>query len=35
MHAFGLRLMANVTGWVMTNDEIFAAFGIEPVRKAS
>lgn len=35
MHAFGLRLMANVTGWVMTNDEILAAFGVAPVRKAS
>jgi nicotinamidase-related amidase len=26
-HQFALKLMANVTGWVMTNDEIFQAFG--------
>jgi biuret amidohydrolase len=34
-HAFGLRLMSNITGWVMGNDEIVAAFGPAPVRKAS
>jgi Amidases related to nicotinamidase len=27
MHDFALRLMANVTGWPMTNDEILAALG--------
>ena len=26
-HQFALKLMANVTGWVMTNEEIFRAFG--------
>lgn len=26
MHSFALRLMSNVTGWPMTNEEILAAF---------
>jgi nicotinamidase-related amidase len=26
-HRFALELMANMTGWVMTNDQILAAFG--------
>src|SRR5215469_11793655 len=34
-HRFALGLMANVTGWVMTSDEILAAFGAAGVRKAS
>jgi nicotinamidase-related amidase len=34
-HAFALKLMANVTGWVMTNDEILAAFGVAGIRRAS
>jgi nicotinamidase-related amidase len=34
-HAFALKLMANMTGWVMTNDEILAAFSGPGVRKAS
>lgn len=34
-HAFALKLMANVTGWVMTNDEILAAFGAAGIRRAS
>jgi len=34
-HQFALKLMANITGWVMTNDEILAAFGSAEVRKAS
>jgi nicotinamidase-related amidase len=33
-HAFALALMANVTGWVMSNDEILQAFGIGRRRKA-
>jgi nicotinamidase-related amidase len=32
-HAFALTLMANVTGWVMTNAEIFAGFGIGDARQ--
>jgi nicotinamidase-related amidase len=34
-HAFALKLMANATGWVMTNDEILAAFGVAGIRRAS
>jgi nicotinamidase-related amidase len=34
-HAFALKLMANITGWVMTNEEIFQAFGIAAARRAS
>jgi nicotinamidase-related amidase len=34
-HEFALKLMGNITGWVMTNAQILAAFGVEPVRKAS
>jgi biuret amidohydrolase len=34
-HQFALKLMANITGWVMTNEEILAAFAGESVRKAS
>jgi len=34
-HQFALKLMANITGWVMTNDEILAAFAGAGVRKAS
>jgi nicotinamidase-related amidase len=34
-HEFALRLIANVTGWVMTNDEILQAFGDGATRKAS
>ena len=34
-HQFALKLMANITGWVMTNDEILAAFGATPMRKVS
>jgi len=34
-HGFALKLMANVTGWVMTNDEILAAFGVAGIRRAS
>jgi len=34
-HRFALGLMANVTGWVMTSDEILAAFGAAGVRRAS
>lgn len=34
-HRFALKLMANIAGWVMTNDEIVAAFGGPAVRKAS
>jgi nicotinamidase-related amidase len=34
-HAFALKLMANVAGWVMTNDEILAAFGAAGIRRAS
>ena len=34
-HEFALRLMANMTGWVMSNDEIVAAFNESGVRKAS
>jgi nicotinamidase-related amidase len=34
-HDFALALMANITGWVMTNDELLAAFGTAGVRKAS
>jgi len=34
-HAFALKLMANVTGWVMTNDEILAAFGAAGIRRVS
>lgn len=34
-HEFALKLMANITGWVMRNDEILAAFDVPGVRKAS
>jgi nicotinamidase-related amidase len=34
-HDFALKLMANMTGWVMTNDEILTAFKGPGVRKAS
>ena len=34
-HAFALGLMANITGWVMTNQEIFHAFGMTDARRAS
>jgi len=34
-HDFALKLMANMTGWVMTNDEILAAFGGSGIRKVS
>jgi nicotinamidase-related amidase len=34
-HQFALKLMANITGWVMTNEEIFGAFGGAGVRRAS
>jgi biuret amidohydrolase len=34
-HQFALKLMANITGWVMTNEEILAAFADAAVRKAS
>jgi hypothetical protein len=34
-HAFALKLMANITGWVMTNEVIFQAFGIAAARRAS
>jgi nicotinamidase-related amidase len=34
-HQFALKLMANIVGWVMTNDEIVAAFGTAPLRKVS
>jgi nicotinamidase-related amidase len=34
-HDFALKLMSNISGWPMTNDEILAAFGAAPVRKAS
>jgi nicotinamidase-related amidase len=34
-HQFALKLMANITGWVMTNEEILAAFAGAAVRKAS
>jgi hypothetical protein len=34
-HRFALKLMANITGWPMTNDEILDAFGVAAVRKAS
>jgi nicotinamidase-related amidase len=34
-HDFALDLMANIAGWVMTNEEIVAAFGAGAVRKAS
>jgi nicotinamidase-related amidase len=34
-HNFALRLMANITGWVMTNAEILAAFGVQARRQAS
>jgi hypothetical protein len=34
-HAFALKLMAEITGWVMTHDEILEAFGARGVRKAS
>jgi nicotinamidase-related amidase len=34
-HLFALRLMANITGWVMTNAELSAAFGAPAARKVS
>ena len=34
-HEFALRLMGNITGWVMTNEQILAALGVGEVRKAS
>jgi hypothetical protein len=34
-HEFALKLMGNITGWVMTNEQIIAAFGAGEVRKAS
>jgi nicotinamidase-related amidase len=34
-HHFALKLMSNITGWVMTNEEIFASFGVGAVRRAS
>lgn len=34
-HRFALELMANMTGWVMTNDQIVEAFGAAPARKVS
>jgi nicotinamidase-related amidase len=34
-HDFALRLMANMSGWVMTSEEILSAFGPEEVRRAS
>jgi biuret amidohydrolase len=34
-HDFALKLMANISGWVMTNDEILAACGATGARKAS
>jgi nicotinamidase-related amidase len=33
-HDFALRLVANITGWPMTNDEIVAALGA-PIRRVS
>lgn len=34
-HKFALKLMGNIVGWPMTNDEIFRAFGISAVRRVS
>ena len=34
-HDFALRLMSNITGWPMTNEQILAAFGMTAVRRAS
>jgi nicotinamidase-related amidase len=34
-HQFALKLMSNITGWVMSNDEILAAFGSAALRRAS
>jgi nicotinamidase-related amidase len=34
-HDFALRLMANITGWVMTNDEILQALAAGAARRAS
>ena len=34
-HDFALKLMANITGWPMSNEQILAAFGVAAVRKAS
>jgi nicotinamidase-related amidase len=34
-HQFALKLMGNIVGWVMTNDEIVAAFGAASLRKVS
>jgi nicotinamidase-related amidase len=34
-HEFALKLMANMTGWVMSNDEILATFAGAGVRKVS
>jgi nicotinamidase-related amidase len=34
-HEFALKLMANMTGWVMSNDEILAAFAGAAVRRVS
>lgn len=34
-HQFALKLMANITGWVMTNDEICTALGMAASRRAS
>jgi nicotinamidase-related amidase len=34
-HLFALKLMANITGWVMTNDEILAAFGVPAASAAA
>jgi biuret amidohydrolase len=34
-HRFALELMANMTGWVMSNDDILAALGAAAERKVS
>ena len=34
-HDFALKLMSNITGWPMTNEQIVAAFGTAAVRRAS
>jgi biuret amidohydrolase len=34
-HEFALKLMANMTGWVMSNDEILAAFAGAGIRRPS
>jgi nicotinamidase-related amidase len=34
-HDFALKLMSNITGWPMTNQQILEAFGAAAVRRAS